>query len=162
MTRRLRVEEEMREMTYGELAAMCTNLQKACTKQMRSEEAQLFGVLASYYEQGRENSEERTYQDLLKAINEDLESGYREANAQASAYKDRGSLRALVWGEKVSKLLKSLLMRYDKQKNTLLENTNVYVCEICGFVYVGEQPPSLCPICKVPSFKIQAVQKEAV
>lgn len=156
------MEEDMREMTRGELAAMCTNLQKACAKQMRSEEAQLFGELASFYEQGREKPEGQTFQDLLSAINEDLAAGYERANSVASANKDRGSLRALVWGEKVSKLLKSLLMRYEKQKNTLLENTNVYVCEICGFVYVGEQPPAICPICKVPSFKIQAVQKEAV
>ena len=152
----------MREMTCGELAAMCTNLQKACTKQLRSEEAQLFGELASFYEQGRKKPEGQTYQDLLGAINEDLAVGYKQADSVASANKDRGSLRALVWGEKVSKLLKSLLLRYEKQKNTLLENTNVYVCEICGFVYVGEQPPALCPICKVPSFRIQAVQKGAI
>ncbi|NCC90003.1 MAG: rubredoxin [Spirochaetia bacterium] len=156
------MEEDMREMTRGELAAMCTNLQKACTKQMRSEEALLFGELASFYEQGREKPEGQAYQDLLSAINEDLAGGYKQADSVASANKDRGSLRALVWGEKVSKLLKSLLLRYEKQKNTLLENTNVYVCEICGFVYVGEQPPAICPICKVPSFKIQAVQKEAI
>jgi len=68
----------------------------------------------------------------------------------------------LVWGEKVSKLLKSLLVRYEKQKQGLLENTSVWVCEICGFVYVGERPPEICPICKVPGFKIHAVQKEAV
>jgi rubrerythrin len=162
MLRRLRVEDDIREMTHGELAAMCTNLQKACSKQLRSEEAQLFGELASFYEEGRKKQEGCSYQDLLKAINEDLASGYLEANAAASKHQDRGSLRALVWGEKVSKLLKSLLVRYEKQKNSLLDGTNVYVCEICGFVYVGEQPPAICPICKVPSFKIQAVQKEAI
>ena len=98
----------------------------------------------------------------MDTINYDLASGYQRGNAVASKNQDRGSLRALVWGEKVSKLLKSLLVRYEKQKNSLLDGTNVYVCEICGFVYVGEQPPAICPICKVPSFKIQAVQKEAI
>jgi len=68
----------------------------------------------------------------------------------------------LVWGEKATKLLKSLLTRYEKQGNALLENTNVYVCDICGFVYVGEQPPDVCPVCKVPSFKILPVRKEAI
>ncbi len=156
------MEDDIREMTHGELAAMCANLQKACSKQLRSEEAQLFGELASFYEEGRKKQEGCSYQDLLKAINEDLSSVYLEVNPAASKHQDLGSHRALFWGEKVSKLLKSLLVRYEKQKNSLLDGTNVYVCEICGFVYVGEQPPAICPICKVPSFKIQAVQKEAI
>ena len=71
-------------------------------------------------------------------------------------------MRSLVWGEKVSKLLKGLLVRYEKQKNGLFENNNVYVCEICGFVYVGDTKPKICPICKVPSFKIHPIQKEAL
>ncbi|NBK25065.1 MAG: rubredoxin, partial [Spirochaetia bacterium] len=88
------MEDDIREMTHGELAAMCTNLQKACSKQLRSEEAQLFGELASFYEEGRKKQEGCSYQDLLKAINEDLASGYLEANAAASKHQDRGSLRA--------------------------------------------------------------------
>ncbi len=35
-------------------------------------------------------------------------------------------------------------------------------CEICGFVYIGDIPPDICPVCKVPSFKITPVQKEVV
>lgn len=41
--------------------------------------------------------------------------------------------------------------------NDLLEYTKIYVCDICGFVYIGEMPPALCPVCKVPSFKITEV-----
>ena len=68
----------------------------------------------------------------------------------------------MVWGEKASKLLKSLLTRYERQGNALLENTSVYVCDICGFVYVGDLPPEICPVCKVPSLKILPVRKEAI
>ncbi len=156
------MEDVMRELSAQELGALCSNLQKACSKQMRSEEAALFGELASFYDQRREALPKAEYRMLLQLINDDLGRAYAEANEQASAAKDRGALRALVWGEKVTKLLKSLLVRYEKQQAGLLENTKVWVCEICGFVYVGEQPPEICPICKVPSFKIHAVQKEAV
>ncbi|MGD9928288.1 MAG: rubredoxin-like domain-containing protein [Sphaerochaeta sp.] len=36
------------------------------------------------------------------------------------------------------------------------------MCEICGFIYGGDNPPSPCPISKVPSFKIHPIQKEAI
>ncbi len=155
------MEDAMRELSARELGALCSSLQKACGKQLRSEEAELFGRLASYYEQKREPLPDAGFKLLLDLINEDLGRAYAEVNSLASQDKDRGTLRAMVWGEKVSKLLKSLMVRYEKQGSGLLENTSVWVCEICGFVYVGEQPPAVCPICKVPSFKIHAVQKEA-
>ena len=35
----------------------------------------------------------------------------------------------------------------------MLDNTGVYVCVICGFVYVGDTPPALCPVCKAPELE---------
>lgn len=156
------MEDVMRQLSAEELGALCSNLQKACNKQLRSEEAALFGTLAAYYDKQRTNEKEQDYQGLLAAINADLSNGYAEANTAAEKANDRGAKRALLWGEKASKLLKALMVRYEKQGSALLENTNVWVCEICGFVYVGDNPPSLCPICKVPSFKIHPIQKEAI
>lgn len=156
------MEDVMREMTAGELGALCSNLQKACTKQLRSEEAQLFEKLALYYQRQEKRKSDQDFSQLLNQINADLTEAYTQANEAAKSSSDRGALRALVWGEKVSKLLKGLLTRYEKQKNGLLENTNVYVCEICGFVYVGDAKPEICPICKVPGFKIHPIQKEAI
>ena len=156
------MEDVMRQLSAEELGALCSNLQKACNKQLRSEEAALFGTLAAYYDKQRTNEKEQDYQGLLAAINADLSNGYAEANTAAEKANDRGAKRALLWGEKASKLLKALMVRYEKQGSALLENTNVWVCEICGFVYVGDTPPSLCPICKVPSFKIHPIQKEAI
>ncbi len=156
------MEDDMRQMTSEELAALCTNLEKACTKQLRAEEAGLFAQLAAYYDQHRLSGDNEDYKTLLDAVDKDLASGYETANKAASEFVDRGAKRALVWGEKVSKLLKSLLMRYEKQQNSLLEGTSVWVCAICGFIYVGDTPPTICPICKVPSFKIQSIAKEAL
>lgn len=156
------MEEAMREMSFEELGSVCSNLAKACSKQMRMEEADLFGKLASYYGQKRERREGQSFKALSALIEEDLSQGYAKATGTAQAEQDRGAQRSLVWGEKATKLLKSLLARYEKQGTSLLEKTNVFVCDICGFVYVGEQPPEICPVCKVPSFKILAVQKEAI
>jgi rubrerythrin len=155
-------EDDMRQLSAEELGALCSNLQKACTKQLRSEEAALFAVLASYYDKQRTTKADCDYNALLDAINKDLSEGFKDASKAAEDANDRGAKRALVWGEKASKLLQALMMRYEKQGSALLENTNVWVCEICGFVYVGDTPPSVCPICKVPSFKIHPIQKEAV
>ena len=98
---------------------------------------------------------------MSELIQKDIES-YATANSISAVQADRGALRALVWGEKVTRILSSLLSRYEKQKDALLENTNVYVCEICGFVYIGDEPPEICPVCKVPSMKIKKIEKEAV
>jgi rubrerythrin len=39
----------------------------------------------------------------------------------------------------------------------MLKNTGVWVCTICGFVYVGDNPPELCPVCKVPNRKLERI-----
>jgi rubrerythrin len=160
------MEEDMREMLPEELGAICSNLSKTCAKQMRQEEADLFGTLSAYYgKQSPKQAKEQTgasFKDLAALIEQDLTQGYSQANKALKEEHDRGALRSLAWGEKATKFLKSLLTRYEKQGNALLENTSVYVCDICGFVYVGEQPPDVCPVCKVPSFKILLVRKEAI
>lgn len=40
----------------------------------------------------------------------------------------------------------------------MLENTGVYVCTVCGFVFVGDAPPEQCPVCKVPSWKFEKIE----
>ena len=74
-------------------------------------------------------------------------------------FSDRGAKRALVWSEKVTRILNSILTRYKEEGNKMLENTNVYVCEICGFVYIGDEPMDICPVCKVPKLKIHQIRR---
>ncbi|MGE4549665.1 MAG: rubredoxin-like domain-containing protein [Intestinibacillus sp.] len=33
------------------------------------------------------------------------------------------------------------------------------MCSVCGFVFVGERAPELCPVCKVPSWKFGKVER---
>lgn len=155
-------EEPLRELSVGELAALCTNLAKGCEKQYRAEESELFLQLATYYESRIPTNESKDFSQLLAMIEQELKSEYPAAREAAAANQDRGSLRALTWGEKVSRILVSLLGKFEKQGDAMLEGTNVYVCDICGFVYIGNEPPEICPVCKVPSLKISMIAKEAV
>ncbi|MGN1189964.1 MAG: rubredoxin-like domain-containing protein [Candidatus Ornithospirochaeta sp.] len=43
----------------------------------------------------------------------------------------------------------------------MIENTGVWVCTVCGFVYVGYAAPKQCPVCKVPDWKFVKVEGRA-
>ncbi|MBR2099135.1 MAG: rubredoxin, partial [Firmicutes bacterium] len=70
---------------------------------------------------------------------------------------DRGALRSLTWSEKVTRILRSLLAAYAREGSAMPENTGVYVCTICGFVYVGSDLPEVCPVCKAPGRKFEKI-----
>lgn len=155
---------DMREMTYGELSALCSNLSRGCEKQYLSREAELFKKLSDYYDKKSKEQKEDNYNiDLLiDKINNDLETNYKKAREISEKEKDRGGLRIITWGEKVTMILKSLLTSYQSKGEDFFKDKKIYVCDICGFIYVGEEVPDICPICKVPSFKILEVRKEVV
>ena len=146
------------QLSFSELSALCSNLSKGCEKQYRMEEAGLFSQLSDYYKNVDSVPHENQFEDIKELIENDLNTSYLDASKIALDASDRGTKRALLWGEKVTKLLNSLLNKFEKQKDKLLENTNVYVCEICGFVYIGDKAPDNCPICKVPNTKIALIQ----
>ncbi|NMA67647.1 MAG: rubredoxin [Clostridiaceae bacterium] len=149
---------DMRELSFLELSALCTNLARGCEKQYKPEEAELFKELADYFKSISAPSKDPSFDGLLELIEKDLVEGFPNANSVASDAKDRGALRALVWSEKVTRILKSLLSRYNKDGESMLENTGVYVCTICGFVYIGDKLPEVCPVCKVPNWKFEKIE----
>ena len=153
---------DIKEMSALEISALCTNLARGCEKQYKLEGAALFNELAGYFKKASAPAESPDIDQLITLIEKDLEEGFPNANAVASDAKDRGALRALVWSEKVTRILKSLLTRYQKEGDAMLQNTCVYVCTICGFVYVGDTPPELCPVCKVPNWKFEKVEERYV
>ncbi|WP_425516053.1 rubredoxin [Anaerolentibacter hominis] len=148
---------EMREMSYGELSALCSNLAKGCEKQYLSEEAGLFLELAAYYDDRAGDDGKAGLDELSRMVEEDLQKGYARGNEAAIAAADRGAKRALLWGEKVTRMLSSLLERFEKEKEAMLSGTHVFVCEICGFIYIGDKAPEICPVCKVPGMKLTEI-----
>lgn len=149
---------DMKEMSPLEISALCTNLARGCEKQYKAEEAALFNELAGFFKTVTAPAKEPSVDKLVELIEKDLAEGFPNANAVASNINDRGALRALVWSEKVTRILKSLLNRYQKEGDTMLQNTGVYVCTICGFVYVGDTLPDICPVCKVPNWKFEKIE----
>lgn len=150
--------DDLQELTPLELSALCTNLARGCEKQYKNQEAALFNEIAEYFQKNSKKTENPDIKELAKLINNDLENGFVNANAAAKADGDRGAQRALVWSEKVTRILKSLISRYERESESMLANTGVYVCTICGFIYIGDNLPSVCPVCKVPNWKFEMIK----
>ena len=147
----------MKEMSPLELSALFTNFAKGCEKQYKPEEAALLIELAEYFKKTSSPAKGPDFDQLMALTENDLNTGIPNAKALASGVNDRGALRALVWSEKVTRILKSLLNRYQREGNAMIEDTGVYTCTICGFIYVGDNLPEVCPVCKVPNWKFEKV-----
>ena len=149
-------QEELRELSAGQLSALCSNLQRGCGVQQLSREAELFGQIAGYFESRTVAPDHDGVSTILSMINSDL-MDYGDAKATAALMEDRGALRVLTWSEKATLIMRTVLERYQKDPS-FLEHTGVYVCDICGFIYIGDDPPEFCPVCKVPGHMILRIQ----
>ena len=150
-----------KELSAMEMSVICSNLARGCEKQYLSRQMEDFQKLAEFFRSKAEPVQEASTQKLLELIEQDLSVGYPYGHAVAGEKPDRGALRCQVWSEKVTRMLQSLLERYEQEGDKMLENTGVWVCTVCGFVYVGDAPPELCPVCKVPSWKFEKVEGRA-
>ena len=151
------IEAELVNLSVGQLAALCSNLARGCEKQYKTEESKLFSELADYFTAAVPAVSDATVEKLAKNLIEDAEN-YVGVRATADANGDRGAARICVWGEKVTRMLSSLVSRYLNEGEKMLEGTNIWVCTTCGFVYIGEQAPELCPVCKVPAWKFEKIE----
>ncbi len=147
--------------TAAELSAVFSNLAKGSKKQYKPEMAALYSELASYYIQKSEKLNNPDFESLKTLLQADLSSHFAFANEVAGKNHDRGALRALKWAEQVSKMINSHLKKVESSAADFLKETNVYVCDICGFIYVGDEKPEICPVCKVPSMKMTQVRRSA-
>ena len=151
------IEADLVELSAGQLAALCSNLARGCEKQYKEEEAGLFRELAEYFTAAVPPVPDATVEKLAADLQEDAEN-YASVRATVDADGDRGAARVCVWGEKVTRMLSSLVNRYLTEGEKMLEGTSIWVCSVCGFVYIGGQAPELCPVCKVPAWKFEKVE----
>lgn len=149
------------ELSAMEMSIICSNLARGCEKQYLPQQEEGFRKLAEFFRSKAEPAQDAGREKLLELIDRDLSRGYPYGMKTALEESDRGALRCQTWSEKVTNMLKSLLTQYEKEGERMLENTNVYVCTICGFVYVGDAPLGQCPVCKVPSWKFEKVERRA-
>ncbi len=148
--------EDLQALTTYEKAIICRNLAKACEKEYKEEEKELFLELAnSFFTQ--EKSMESSLSKITASVKKDI-GLFDAAMEVANVHEDRGAKRVITWASKTSRVLETILKTYEEKGIDYLKNTKIWVCDICGFVYIGEEPPKACPICKVPSFKILEVK----
>lgn len=150
-------DEDMVELSAGELSSLFSNLARGCEKQYQSEAESCFRELADYFEDLTPQESNLDIEYLSELVKHDIDVNYADLKAKAQAENDRGTLRVTTWGEKVSRMAKSLIDRYLNDRDGFLENTNLYICTVCGFLYVGDNPPEICPVCKVPSWKFEKI-----
>ena len=154
------MEADLEKLSAGQLAALCSNLARGCEKQYKQEEAGLFKQLADYFTAVVPAVNDASVEKLAKELQTDAEN-YAAVRATADANADRGAARICVWGEKVTRMLSSLVNRYLNEGEAMLKDTNIWVCTTCGFVYIGDTPPQLCPVCKVPDWKFEKIEGRA-
>lgn len=148
---------DLKKLSPGQLSALCSNLARGCEKQYKPEEAGLFRELADYFASVTPAIDDASVENVAALLWGDIDnySGLRAAADEAS---DRGAARVCVWGERVTRMLSSLVIRYLNEGEALLADTNIWVCTVCGFVYVGNDAPELCPVCKVPAWKFEKIE----
>ena len=150
-------ERNVAAMQPASIDALFSNLARGAEKQYMEKEPVLFRRISEYFAAVVPSISDADI-NMLRAISaEDIDNAYPQTKAIASSKGDRGALRACTWGEKVERILQALLDRYRSEGESFLENTEVWVCSICGFVYIGDNPPSICPVCKVPDWKFEKV-----
>ena len=154
------MEADLGKLSAGQLAALCSNLARGCEKQYKQEEADLFKQLADYFTAVVPAVNDASVEKIAKELQTDADN-YAAVRATADANADRGAARVCVWGEKVTRMLSSLVNRYLNEGEAMLKDTNIWVCTTCGFVYIGDTPPELCPVCKVPNWKFEKIEGRA-
>ena len=153
--------DDMEGLSVAQMSALCSNLAKGCEKQYMFREMEKFSELADYFAAVSPPSDKDSIDDIAEMLNRDLEENYPLVSSKASADSDRGALRICAWGERVTRMLDSLVQRYLEEGEEMIKDTQIWVCTICGFVYVGDEPPALCPVCKVPSWKFKKMEARA-
>ena len=151
---------DVKNLSAGQISAVCSNLARGCEKQYKPEEANLFQELAAYFNAITPPASDPNIESIAASLKADIDK-YPGVRAVADEAGDRGAARVTVWGEKVTKMLASLINRYFNEGEAMLAETDIFVCSVCGFVYVGDEAPELCPVCKVPSWKFEKVERRA-
>ena len=149
-----------KKISNMEMSIICSNLARGCEKQYLFDQAEDFKKLSEIFLSKSSVKEKKDIdiERLIEITEYDLKKKYPYANSIAVKNKDRGAQRVIVWGEKVTRMMNSILKRYKKEGEKMFENTSIWVCSVCGFIYLGENAPDICPVCKVPDWKFEKIE----
>ena len=139
-------------------SAICSNLAKGCEKQNKADEASIYHSLAKELKSSVTPAGSASFSDLKKRVEHDISSLIPMTKKVAENHHDRGALRAVTWAEKATRIHHSLLERHEEEGPALVKDKNVYLCPVCGFIFIDERAPSKCPVCGVPEWKFEIVE----
>ena len=148
----------MQRLSLGQMAALCSNQARGCEKQYMPDEMALFNQLAEWFTRHMPQEDDATVEAVAAQLKQDI-AEYPRVNQTGIDHTDRGAQRVCTWGEKATRMLSSLMNRYQKEGDAMLADTDIWVCTVCGFVFIGKAAPELCPVCKVPSWKFNKVER---
>ncbi len=158
VARPIEIDDSLKDFTALEMSVLCSNLARGCEKQYLFQEQEQFEKLAQFFKSVDLKSAVHNFDEISTLLSRDLEELIPYANQVAKENFDRGAMRALVWNEKATLVLNSILKRYNSLGEKMLENSDVYVCSICGFIHIGDTLPNVCPVCKVPNYKFEKIE----
>ena len=111
--------------SLGELAAICSNLQRGCEKQYKDEEALLLKTLSDLFTAHVENKDNASVDVLEQLLQEDLSQHYPALHGYAKQVADRGTQRICVWGEKVTAIFAFVINALSSRSRSIFEK---YIC----------------------------------
>lgn len=155
------IDPDAQKLSPRAMATLFSNLARGCEKQYKPKEQALFMEIADYFAAAAPDVSDADEKLIAQLVQTDLTEHYPNLTAAAVEAQDRGTQRICVWGEKVTRMVQSLLARYEKEGEAFLEENDVWVCTVCGFIYVGKSAPALCPVCKVPDWKFEKIERRA-
>jgi len=87
----------------------------------------------------------------------EIEDMYPAYEAIAKLFDDKQAQRSIHYAIEAEKIHEKLYAdAKEKVKNDEdLDNKDIYICPVCGFTYVGDNPPDKCPVCGVPKDKFE-------
>ncbi|MBE6507378.1 MAG: rubredoxin [Methanocorpusculum parvum] len=139
-------------------SAICSSLAKGCEKQYKNDEAAIYHSLSKELKESVPKMEGASFSALHQRAGQEIASLIPTTKRVAENHHDRGALRAVTWAEKVTRIHHSLLERHAAEGPALLKDKTVFLCPVCGFIFIAEKAPSKCPVCSVPEWKFEIVE----
>ena len=152
------IDEDIHEISNGELAAIFSNLARGLEKQSKLKESKDMMTLSEHFRDKMTPFDDTSLETLRSLIDEDITVLYPNVQKVADEKADGGTKRIVTWGLKVTSIIKALLDSYTKEGEEFLMDKKIFICSVCGFIYVGKKAPDICPVCKVPEFKFEEVR----
>ncbi len=87
----------------------------------------------------------------------EIEDMYPAYEAIAKLFEDKQAQRSIHYAIEAEKIHEKLYAdAKEKVKDDKdLDDKDIYICPVCGFTYVGDNPPEKCPVCGVSKEKFE-------